>query len=159
MDGKNQHYDKSDEESKSAFQKKIEQAMKAKGIEVPEEKPKPPKSKAHKAIIGTIAFMITAPWVTLIFIGALAYAAFAWGVVLTVFWKWFILPVFPTLPTITLAQAIGLMMVVNLFDKNVPQVLPVELEDTEKKNVFDIVNPWVVLLVGWIVWFFLMPLL
>jgi hypothetical protein len=153
MDGKNMHYDKSDEEIKSEFQKKLEEKMKERGIP-----PLPPKSKAHKAIIGTIAFMITAPWVTLVFVGALAYAAFAWGVVLNLFWKWFLLPVFPTLPTITLGQAIGLMMVVSLFDKNMPQVLPVELEDTDRKNILDLISPWIVLLVGIIVKFFLMPL-
>jgi hypothetical protein len=152
MDEKNMNYDKSDDQFTAEIKKRLEVKMKEQSIEPPE------KSKAHKAAISTISFILGIPMFTLIFIGTLAYGAMCWGFVLTLFWKWFLLPVIPTLPQITFGQAIGLMMIVSLFDKNVPQVISVELTDNDKKNIFDLISPWLTLIVGWIVWFFVMPL-
>ncbi len=45
------------------------------------------------------------------------YGAFSWGLVLYKCWYWFILPVFTTLPHITYTQAVGLMLVIGLFDR------------------------------------------
>lgn len=45
----------------------------------------------------------------------LLYFYFSYGFLILNFWDWFVLPVFPSLPTITLAQAIGLSLVISLF--------------------------------------------
>lgn len=161
MDGKNPQYDKADEESKSAFQKKLEEAMKAKGIEVKEDtnnESKPKKNPTERFIINTIALMITVPWLALTFIGIMAYGAFAWGYVLYKFWQWFLLPVFPTLPHISISQAVGLMIVVQLFDKNIPQVLNGELVNSDGKNIYDVISPIISFVFGWFVWYFFLPL-
>lgn len=152
MDGKNPHYDKSDEKHISEFKKKLEDNMDDSKIMPPKRTP------TENFFIKSITYIIAAPLTVLIFFGALAWGAFAWGFVLYKFWQWFVLPVFTTLPHISISQAVGLMMVVQLFDKNIPQVFDDEFLNSDKKNVFDIISPVIAFVFGWIVWFFLIPM-
>lgn len=145
---------KAENEIKSEFRKKLEAKMNELDIKPPEE----PKSKKHKAIISVIAFIISAPWIALTFIGALAYGAFSWGFVLYKFWQWFLLPVFPTLLHISISQGVGLMIVVELFDKNLPQILNEDLVNINKKYIYDFIAPIIAFIFGWFVWYFLLPL-
>jgi len=142
-----------EEKIKSEIKNKLLEEMKAKGVKIP-----PERTPTENFIIKSITLIIAAPLTALIFLGALAWGAFAWGFVLYKFWQWFLLPVFPTLPHISISQAVGLMIVVQLFDKNIPQVFDDEFLNTDKKNYFDIISPIIAFVFGWIVWFFLIPL-
>ena len=82
----------------------------------------------------------------------LLYDAASWGLVMYMFWDWFLLPVFPTLPTITFINAVGLMFLINLFKKTDTQILKKEYKDETAVGVAVIFAPWITLLSGWIVW-------
>jgi hypothetical protein len=152
MDEKNLHHD-------SEFKKRLEAKMKEISDNLDDTKIMPPKrTPKENFIIKTVSYIIAAPITALITFGALAWGAFGWGFVLYKFWQWFVLPVFTTLPHISISQAVGLMMVVQLFDKNIPQVFDDEFLNSDKKNVFDIISPIITFVFGWIVWFFLIPM-
>jgi len=82
---------------------------------------------------------------------AFFYGAFAWGFVCFKFWYWFLLPVFTTLPEVTLVQCVGLMTFISLFHTHTPQIIKKEYKDETTQNILSVVAPPVVLLVGWIV--------
>lgn len=83
--------------------------------------------------------------------GIFIYNNLAWGLVLYKFWKWFVLPVFITLPTINYTQAIGLMLIISLLFR--PPTKPVIKEqyiDKDNEEIATFIAPWTVLLIGWI---------
>ncbi len=82
---------------------------------------------------------------------ALLYHAFAWGIVCWKFWYWFLLPVFPTLPEVTLIQCVGLMMFVGLFHDTPLQVIKEEYVDNTKKNWITFLTPLIALFLGWLI--------
>jgi hypothetical protein len=86
---------------------------------------------------------------------ALFYGAFAWGWVCFKFWYWFVLPVFTTLPELTLIQCIGLMMFISLFKSTQAQVINKEYVNETATNWLPIIAPPIVLFVGWIVKIFI----
>lgn len=82
---------------------------------------------------------------------ALTYSAFSWGLVLYKFWTWFILPVFITLPVITLVQAVGLVFFISLFKAQAVQVIK---DEYLKKNYVlygNLLTPWITLFIGYLV--------
>lgn len=95
-----------------------------------------------------IAFII----VLLLFAGILIYSSFSWGFVLFKFWHWFMMPVFFTLPSISLYQAVGILLFISIFKNKVPQIpIKDEFIDSKKKTnniVIQAIAPWMVLLMG-----------
>lgn len=79
------------------------------------------------------------------------YGAFAWGWVVYKFWYWFVLPVFTTLPELTIIQCIGLMMFIGLFKAAPAQIIKSEYVNETSSNVLPIIAPLVTLLIGWLV--------
>jgi hypothetical protein len=79
------------------------------------------------------------------------YATFAWGFVCWKFWYWFLLPVFPTLPAVTLVQCVGLMLFLHLFNVQTPQGIKKEYRDDSAHNWASVLAPPVTLLVGWLI--------
>lgn len=84
----------------------------------------------------------------------IVYNTFAWGFVLFKFWSWFVLPVFTTAPHITLAQAMGLMLVISLFHKNSYMKssynnIPVK---TDIKWGSWVLSPWLTFFFGWVIY-------
>ena len=86
---------------------------------------------------------------------AFFYGAFAWGFVAYKFWYWFLLPVFPLVPEVTLIQCVGLMTFMALFHTNAPQIVKKEFRDETTQNLLPILAPPLVLLVGWCVHVFI----
>ena len=83
---------------------------------------------------------------------ALLYSSVAWGLVMYKFWYWFLLPVFPSLPQINFAQAVGLMFFLALFKNVESQIMKKEYKDETASTWGPLLAPWLTLLMGWIVW-------
>lgn len=87
-----------------------------------------------------------------VFAGVVVYTSFSWGFVLFKFWYWFLLPVFTTIPQIDFYQAVGLMFIINLFNRYSAKVsIKDEYLKDNKGTVYTIafIGPWLVLLVGY----------
>jgi|TARA_Y100000310_G_scaffold345405_1_gene464590 hypothetical protein len=90
-----------------------------------------------------------------------AYIWFSYSYVLSCFWLWFIIPVFPQLPILGVGNALGIIFVI-LLCKMCMGILPadaikhsVEYGDLSKEQqmIFwaSLVGPWGLCLMGWIV--------
>jgi hypothetical protein len=104
-------------------------------------------------LVGVLIFAV-------LFALGLLYSSLSWGVVLWCFWDWFLIPVFPTVPELGYWKAVGLMFVIDLFKNQVfhpqPTFKPEFVTDDGKKSqmIATYISPWVVLLVGlFIQWF------
>lgn len=92
------------------------------------------------------------------------YGVFSSGFVLSVLWAWFLLPLFPMLPKLTVLQAIGLMLVVRAFKPNYRETTEavmkvgnkVESKEALVSSVSILLVPWFALLLGWFIRFFFM---
>lgn len=94
------------------------------------------------------------------------YSTAAVGFVISVFWLWFLLPLFPMLPHLTVIQAIGLTFLFYAFKPNYKEMaeslskLGEQDEDAQKKIIASlfvlIFSPWVALLVGFLFRYFFM---
>lgn len=105
-----------------------------------------------------VRIKITTMEILLLLLGAIAiiafgffYGAFAWGWVVYKFWYWFVLPVFTTLPELTLIQCIGLMMFISLFKSYPAQVIKTEYVNETAGNILQFILPPIILLIGWLV--------
>jgi hypothetical protein len=65
------------------------------------------------------------------------------------------LPVFTTLPELTLIQCVGLMMFISLFKTTPAQIVNKEYVNQDATNILQIIAPLIVLFVGWIVKIFI----
>lgn len=77
------------------------------------------------------------------------YLAFSGGVVIYEFWKWFLLPVFPTAPHISLIQAIGLDLIVTIFYQSGEGIKKEYKEENQWVSI--ILTPWFLLFSGWLI--------
>lgn len=77
------------------------------------------------------------------------YLGLSWGIVTVNFWEWFIIPIFPDLPHITVFQAIGLFYFISLFKTQATYVVE-EMEDKTRGWISIIITPWVFLLIGYL---------
>lgn len=76
-------------------------------------------------------------------IGLIIYDALVWGFITLKFYIWFILPVFNTLPQITLLQAIGISFFIALFKNITP---PIKDSDDLASGVSNLlIIPWIAL--------------
>lgn len=86
-----------------------------------------------------------------IFVGLLFYSCFAWGFVVSKFYVWFIIPLFPDVPDISVAGFIGIMLFLfALLPKHVNSIRD------EYKNVGmewggSLLGPWLSLFCGWLI--------
>lgn len=83
--------------------------------------------------------------------GIFIYSTLSWGFVLYRFWYWFLLPVFPDMPHVTLLTTIGLAFLVGAFVRHQEP----HKETTKAENKTTIMNwliaPWISLFFGWII--------
>ena len=96
-----------------------------------------------------------------IIIGAIAvcalliYTSLSWGYVISLFYGWFILPIFPNLPKLSIIQFIA----ISLFIKAVLPLTPVWIKDEYKDTTMvwfsALLSPWLTLCFGWVIKMFL----
>lgn len=84
------------------------------------------------------------------FVAANIYGIVMWGFVMYNYWYWFFLPVFPDMPIITVAQAIGLSFVVSLFRNHTSVSIKKEYIDSQGVIINAVFSPILALVVGWI---------
>lgn len=77
------------------------------------------------------------------------YAALSWGYVCFKLWYWFLLPVFPTLPSVTFWQCVGLMFFISLFKNHSSNSIKEEFTDESKVFISVAIGPWLTLLVAY----------
>mgnify|MGYP000426209176 CR=1 FL=1 len=79
------------------------------------------------------------------------YSAFVWGFVVSKFYLWFILPVFPSLPHFSILQFIGFLLFVRVIMPKHYSWLKDEYEDTSKIWTGALLDPWVTLAIGYLI--------
>lgn len=86
-------------------------------------------------------------------IGLVILAVLSKGLVLTVLWKWFVLPLFPMIPPLTIPVAIGMALIVDMLRYRVRR----KEDDPEFAFVMAnaLLTPWIFLAMGWIVHLFI----
>ncbi len=103
----------------------------------------------------TITFIVGAIIFLLIFGGGIIYGTISWGIVLYLFWKWFVITTFISLPIISLEQAIGLFMIINLFKSNNINIVKEEYRELSSENIGVLIAPWMTLFMGWLIYTFI----
>lgn len=74
------------------------------------------------------------------------------GFVLVKLWNWFALPLFPTLPTLNIPQAIGIGILVGFLTHQYIELPELESRyDKIRRTVTILIKPWIVLLFGYVV--------
>jgi hypothetical protein len=82
-------------------------------------------------------------------VGILTYTVVSWGFVASVFYSWFILPIFPDMPEISLLSFIGIMFfLTTIFPKNT-QTIKTEYTDSVTTALSWILGPWITLICGY----------
>ena len=95
--------------------------------------------------------VLTIIGIVFLIFGLMVYDAFSWGFVCFKFWYWFILPIFVTLPVLSLYSCIGLMFFISLF-KNHNLISPKqENEDKYTNLTVNLLSPWLILFSGWLI--------
>ncbi len=104
-----------------------------------------------------IAALIVIIGIVLVIPVFLAYSVFSWGYVVSILWNWFINPLNLGLPTFTIAQFIGIMLVLSalLPKKSTPTSIKKEYKDDTYDWVNPIFAPWITLLFAYLVHTFL----
>lgn len=85
------------------------------------------------------------------------YGFFSYGVLTYLMWYWFLIPVFPMVPAITLIQAIGLNFVIGLFKNH--RVYKEDSDEDEKaisRKITMGLLPWITIGMAWIFKYFCM---
>jgi phosphate/sulfate permease len=85
----------------------------------------------------------------ILLVAVIAYGTVSWGVLTYLMWYWFLVPVFPAIPAITLVQAIGLNFVIGLFTNHNIATKTKEDETTQQKVVMAIL-PWLTIGMAWL---------
>jgi phosphate/sulfate permease len=85
----------------------------------------------------------------ILLVAVIAYGTVSWGVLTYLMWYWFLVPVFPAIPAITLVQAIGLNFVIGLFKNHNIATKTKEDETTQQKVVMAIL-PWLTIGMAWL---------
>lgn len=80
----------------------------------------------------------------------LAYSSFSWGYVASLFYGWFILPNFPTLPHFTVTQFVGFMIFISItFNRSSPDFIKDEYKEKGQQWFYLFISPWLTLFFGW----------
>ena len=80
--------------------------------------------------------------------GIILYNAFSWGYVASVFYGWFILPFFPSLPHFSVSQFIGFIVFIAVMTHKGHTSVKDEYKDSSESMVQLFLGPWISLLVG-----------
>jgi hypothetical protein len=80
------------------------------------------------------------------------YSALSYGYVATVFSKWFIKPIFSSIPDISILQYAGIMYFIHLFNNHDTTVYEDHKTDFNETFAKILIRPWVILLSGWIIY-------
>lgn len=88
---------------------------------------------------------------TLFAVVVILYSAFAWGFVVSKFYLWFILPVFPSLPYFSILQFIGFLLFLSAVMPKHYSGLKDEYEDKSKIWSYGLLNPWITLTIGYLI--------
>jgi len=89
----------------------------------------------------------------------LLYLAFSWGYVCNVLYYWFIIPVFPNLPLLTITQCIGIVLFLSIFKSHSNTSYNKEFKEkyVDEAATYSniILQPWVILFSSYIIKLFL----
>ena len=89
-------------------------------------------------------------------IGIQCYHVFSYGYVTYIFYGWFVLPMIPQLPHFTVLQFVGFILFLSVLRPESETHLKDEFKDQMTMWLSLIINPWLMLFLGWIVhsiWF------
>ena len=89
-------------------------------------------------VLGIIALLI----------GLVLYSTFSWGFVLYKFWAWFLIPIFPNLPQLTIMEAIGLMFMIGLFHARNYTSIKKEFKEKTTEYASMVLSPWIALIIA-----------
>ena len=96
-------------------------------------------------------YLLTIPIVVVIIAAITIYASFCYGLVLSNFYEWFMLPIFPNLVKISVTQFIGISFFANILIRHHSQNIKQEyLEDISTRVIGFLLSPWLVLLIGYL---------
>lgn len=90
--------------------------------------------------------------VAAIVIVALFYGSFSWGFVVSKFYAWFILTIYPDAPEFTILQFVGIMFFLGaILPKLYVKDIKKEYRDNEYDWIVILLAPWLTLICGWLV--------
>jgi hypothetical protein len=78
------------------------------------------------------------------------YGAFSWGFVTYTFYNWFVLTSFPDLPHFNIIQFIGFSLFLNTIIRHSGVYIKDEYKDKKLEYTSLFLNPWLVLVFGWL---------
>ena len=99
-----------------------------------------------------VKFLLSLSGIIIGALSAIAYSVLSWGYVCFIFWEWFVVPVFTTLPIITYYQSVGLIVFTTVL-KNL------DINENEKDTKYvvgAIIAPWLIFMIGGFVKFIIM---
>lgn len=79
------------------------------------------------------------------------YNAISWGYVASVFYGWFILPSFPTLPNFTYFEFVGFILFIGVITHKHSPSIKEEYKDSGSDLIQEFFGPWLTLIFGWII--------
>lgn len=83
---------------------------------------------------------------------ALFYGAFAWGFVVSKFYLWFIVSMYPLAPNFTIMQFVGIMLFLGAI---LPKVYIKDVKKEYRDNKYDwaviLLAPWITFICGWVI--------
>lgn len=83
---------------------------------------------------------------------ALFYSSFAWGYVVSKFYVWFILPIYPEAPQFTIMQFVGIMFFLGaILPKFYAKDVKKEYRENEHEWAVMVLAPWITLICGWVI--------
>jgi hypothetical protein len=88
-------------------------------------------------------------------IALLIYHVFSWGFVGYNFYNWFILSQIEGAPALSMLQISGVYLFLAAITHRDREVFVDEVKDTTTTAIHSIINPWMMLVFGWLVEFFL----
>lgn len=81
----------------------------------------------------------------------LIYTSLSWGYVISLFYGWFILPIFPNLPKLGIIQFIAISLFIKALLPLTPAAIKDEYKDKNMVWVSFFLSPWLTLFFGWII--------
>lgn len=97
------------------------------------------------AILGVVALIIV----------ALLYGSLSWGFVVSKFYVWFVLPLYPDAPQFTLMQFVGLMFFLSaLLPKVYVGKVKKEYREDNNDALMLLLAPWISFVLGWAIHLF-----
>lgn len=92
-------------------------------------------------------------FVAFIFVLALFYNALSWGFVVSKFYLWFILSIYPQAPQISLLHFVGIAFFLGaIMPKYYSTKVKDEYEDKKNQWIGNVLNPWLTLICGYLIY-------